>query len=255
MLWQKAWLETRWRFIVGFAVLVLLALGNVLEYPDVARLRPAVAAMDTGNGVIGRAIRNAIEVQRDYRGFVWFQWVRQNLTQTWTLFAVLIGSAGLVTHGARRGTVFTLSLPVPRRRLLCTHAATGAAELLVLAVVPFLVFPMMSPAIGQTYSLSSTLVHAACLFVAGSVFFSLTVLFSTVFTDMWRPLLLSCLVAVVVAIAEQVMLQTPVGIFQTMSAETYFRSGSLPWAGLLTSAAISAGLLYAAAANFAARDI
>jgi len=255
MLWQKAWFETRWRFLVGFAVLVLLAAGNVFEYPDVATLRPAIDRIDTGNGMIGRAIRNAIEVQRDYRGYVWFQWVRQNLTQTWTLFAVLLGSAGLVTTGARRATVFTLSLPVARRRMLGVHAATGVAELLVLAFVPSLVFPLMSPAIGQTYSFGTTLVHATCMFVAGSVFFTLTLLLSTVFTDMWRPLLLACLFAVVVAIAEQVFVDAPLGIFRTMTAETYFRTGALPWVGLLTSAAVSLGLLYIAAANFAARDI
>jgi hypothetical protein len=111
MLWHKAWLDTRWRFLIGCAVLVLLAAGNVFEYPDIAKLRPAAAAIDTGSGMIGRAIRNAIEVQRDYRGYVWFQWVRQNLTQTWTLFALLIGSAGLVTQSGRRATAFTLTLP------------------------------------------------------------------------------------------------------------------------------------------------
>jgi hypothetical protein len=121
--------------------------------------------------------------------------------------------------------------------------------------VPSLVFPLMSPAIGETYSLRTTLVHATCLFVAGSVFFSLTLLLSTVFNDMWRPLLLVCVVAVVLGIAEQVFFDMPLGIFRTMRAETYFRTGALPWGGLLTSAAVSLGLLYVAAANFAARDI
>jgi ABC-2 type transport system permease protein len=255
MLWHKAWLDTRWRFLIGFAVLMLLAAGNVFEYPDIARLRPAAASIDTGTGMIGRAIRNALEVQRDYRGYVWFQWVRQNLTQTWTLFALLIGSAGLVTQSGRRATAFTLTLPVSRRHLLGVHAAMGVAELLVLAVVPSLVFPLMSPAIGENYSLRTALVHAMCLFVAGSVFFSLTLLLSTVFNDMWRPLLLACVVAVVLGISEQVLFDTPLGIFRTMRAESYFRTGALPWPGLLTSATVSLALLYAAAANFAARDI
>jgi hypothetical protein len=256
MLWHKAWLETRWRFLIGFAILMLLALGNVFEYPAIAKARPAIERIDAGDGVIGRAIHDAIQAQRDYRGYVWFQWFRQNLAQTWTLFAVLLGSGALASQGARRATAFTLSLPVSRRRLLGVHAVTSLVELLVLAAVPSLMFPLVSPAIGQTYSIGSTLVHVACLFIAGTAFFSLTLLLSTVFNDMWRPLLLACLVAVVVAIGEQVFRDVlPFGIFRVMSAETYFRSGTVPWVGLLATAAVSIGLLYVAAANFAVRDI
>ena len=46
----------------------------------------------------------------------------------------------------------------------------------------------------------------------------------------------------------------PYSLFRVMSAERYFRTGSLPWAGLAASAAISAGVLYGAARNFARRD-
>ena len=33
MLWYKAWLDTRWRFLIGLALLVSIALGNALSYP------------------------------------------------------------------------------------------------------------------------------------------------------------------------------------------------------------------------------
>ena len=44
------------------------------------------------------------------------------------------------------------------------------------------------------------------------------------------------------------------GIFGIMSAESYLRGGVVPWAGLLTSAAVSAGIMYGAATNFARQD-
>ena len=46
----------------------------------------------------------------------------------------------------------------------------------------------------------------------------------------------------------------PYSLFRVMSAESYFRTGSLPWLGLAASAAISASVLYGAARNFARRD-
>jgi hypothetical protein len=43
-------------------------------------------------------------------------------------------------------------------------------------------------------------------------------------------------------------------IFSVMSGESYFRTGSLPWAGFLTSAVIATALLYSAAETLERRD-
>ena len=253
MLWYKAWQESRWRFLSGLVLLMVLACGIVFDYPVAAKLMPLASSIDAGDSFVGRAIKQAIEAQRDYRGFVWWQWVRQNLTLTWTLFALLLGSGGLLSDGGGRGPWFTLSLPVSRSRLLAVRAGAGLAELLVLAMVPSLLIPLMSPAIGEAYPVRLAFVYGACMFVAGAAFFSLTLLLSTVFSDFWRPLLLACAFAIVLGSIEQV-LWSPYGIFRVMSAEAYFRTGQLPWAGLMTSAAVSATLLYGAAVNFDQRD-
>jgi hypothetical protein len=42
----------------------------------------------------------------------------------------------------------------------------------VLAVAPTLVLPILSPAVGDSYGVGDAIIHGACLFVAGSVFFS-----------------------------------------------------------------------------------
>ena len=43
MLWYKSWLETRWRFLIGLALLMLSACGTVLAYPAVQELLPLAA--------------------------------------------------------------------------------------------------------------------------------------------------------------------------------------------------------------------
>lgn len=254
MLWYKSWLDTRWRFLVGLGLLMFLAVGVVVGYPAAASLMPLAEAID-GRGPLGRVIREAVELQRDFRGFVWYQWVRQNLTQTWTLFAVLLGSGGLLAHASGGAARFTLSLAVSRNQVLWTRAATGLAELLVLAVVPFLVIPLLSPAIGETYGIGDVFVHGACLFVAGSAFFSLAFFLSTMFADLWRPLLIACAIAMVVALVEQLAGGGfRYGVFGAMTAQTYFRDAALPWPGLLASATVSAAVFYGAATNFARQD-
>ena len=254
MLWYKSWMETRWRFLIGLVMLMCSAAGAVFVYPKVVKLMPLVPALDAG-GEIGRRIRESAELAREYRGYVWSQWFRQNLSQMWTLFAALLGTGGLLSQTSGGAALFTLSLPVSRSRLLGVRAAAGLAELLVLAFVPSLIIPLLSPAVGETYAVRDALIHSACLFIAGAAFFSLAFLLSTVFSDVWRPLLIALSVAVVLAVCGQVFRDlSRYGIFRVMSAEDHFRTGNPPWKGLLASAAASAAMLYGAAINIARRD-
>ena len=251
MLWYKSWLETRWRFLIGLALVILSACGSVLYYPEVIKLMPLAGTLDTG-GPLGQLIREQMELMREYRGYVWLQLYRQNLTQMGTLFAVVLGSGSPL---ASRAALFTLSLPASRDRVLGTRAAAGLGELFVLAFVPSLLVPLLSPAVGQSYGVGSALVHATCLFFACAAFFSLAVLLSSVFADLWRPLLIALFVAGVLNVCEQVFRSlSRYGIFGLMNGEIYFRTGSLPWAGLLVSAVASGAMLYGATVRTARRD-
>ncbi|PYR20540.1 MAG: hypothetical protein DMF95_27960 [Acidobacteria bacterium] len=254
MLWYKSWLETRWRFVIGLVLLMFSACGTVLAYPRVVELLSAAPRVEV-SGEIGRQIREGVELARDYRGYVWSQWFRQNLMQMWTFFAVLLASGSVLSQTSGGGTVFTLSLPASRNRLIGVRAATGLAELLVLAFVPSLLIPLLSPVVGQSYSVSDALVHGACLFIAGAAFFSLAFLLSTVFSDLWRPLLMACSAAIVLSLCGQVFPGVSrYGIFRVMNGEVYFRGGGLPWLGLLASVALSMAMLYGATRNIARQD-
>jgi len=253
MLWHKSWLDTRWRFLVGFALLICSAFVIVLTYTRSAELLPLAQGIELG-GELGRRVKEAIELQRDYRGYIWYQWFRQTPLELATLFAVLLGSGSLVSQGSG-SPLFTLSLPISRNRLLGGRAVTGLLELLVLTVVPSLAISLFSPAIGQHFGIGSALVHALCLFIVAAVFFSLALLLSTEFTDLWRPLLIAGAVAVLVGLGETLSSRfASYGLFTVMSGERYFRTGAVPWMGLLASIGLSAALLYGAALNFARRD-
>jgi ABC-2 type transport system permease protein len=244
MLWYKVWLETRWRFLIGLAVLMVFACGAVLDYPAIARLNASVSAIDAP-GNLGRLIREAAETQRTYRGFIWFQWYRQNLVQTWTILAVLLGSGGLLASSSG-AALFALSMPASRTKLASVRAATALLELLVLALLPSLLIPVLSPVIGQHYALGDTAVHTVSLFLAGSVFFSLAFLLSAVFDDFWRPMLITCAVALSQTLVGALVGLPFSGLLRVMSAESYFRAGQVPWIGF--GLAVFAGLLMLCAA-------
>jgi hypothetical protein len=254
MLWYKSWLETRWRFVIGLAILILSATGTVLAYPRVVKLLPLVPSIDA-SGEVGRRLVEIASLSRTYRGYVWAQWLRQNMTQMLALFAALLGTGGLLSQASGGGALFTLSLPASRDRLLGVRAATGLAELLALAFLPSLVLPLLSPAVGETFSLVDVLAYGTCAFFAAAVLFSMASLLSTVFSDVWRPALIVCALAACVGIAEPFLGDySRYGLFGLMDGEMYFRGTGLPWLGLLASAAVSAAMLFAASRNLARQD-
>ena len=253
MLWHKSWLDTRWRFFVALGLLSMSVAGIVLTYPRVLALLPLVPSADTG-GPLGERIRAAALLAREFRGYVWSQWFHGNARQEWTVVAALLGTGGLVAQGSR-GALFTLSMPVSRNRLLAVRAAAGLAEMLIVAFTAALLLPLLSPSIGERYAVVDALVHAVCLFAAGAVFFSLAFLLSTSFEDPWRPLLIALSAAAVVAMCETVFrgLQ-PYSVFTVMSGDVYFRTGRVPWLGIVASLGVSAAMLYTATINLARRD-
>src|SRR5689334_18464510 len=245
MLWHKAWLETRWRFINALVILTMLAGGGVYDYLATQRLMPRLnaststpAAEATG---VGALIREAIEAQKTFQGFIWYQTYRQLMTQMGVFFAILLGCGGLLSESSKGSALFTLSLPVTRRQLFNARAGAGLAELFALAMLPPLAVPILAPVIGQHFSIVDALVHGLCLFIVAAVFFSLASFLSTLFGDIWRPLLIAIGIACVVAFVSFAIPQ--LRIFTVMSGESYFRTGSLPWAGLLVSAVIATALL------------
>lgn len=252
MLWHKSWRDTRWRFTIGFVLLACEAAIAVFGYPRVTRLLAVPPAVDTTT-IIGRKLGEIIALSHSFRGYVWAQWIRQEALQMLTLFAVLLGSGRILSQGG--GELYTLSLPTSRRAILFVRAALGFGELLLMTFVPCVIIAVAAPAIGERFAMASALVHATCLFVACGVFFSLALLLSTSYSDVWRPLLIALAAALVVSFVEDMARGvTPFGIFTLMTGESYFRSAHVPWVNLAAAAALSIAMVYAAALNIERRD-
>jgi ABC-type transport system involved in multi-copper enzyme maturation permease subunit len=254
MLWHKAWLETRWRFIAGLLLLTVMSGATVYEYVVTQRMMPLAesALSEAGNSPLGAALRDALAVQREFRGFIWYNTFRDNLTTMGVLFAVLLGCGGLMAEAKKGSALFTLSLPVTRRQLLGARVGAGLAQCFVLAMIPPLVIPLLAPAIGQQFSVVDALAHGLCLFIVGALFFSLASFLSTLFGDIWRPLMIAVFIACVAAVAQ--FAAPELGLFKVMSGESYFRNGTLPWMGFVTTAVLTSALLYGAAETLERRD-
>jgi hypothetical protein len=222
-------------------------MGTVFGYPVVARRVLPLAPLPETSDALGRALRESLELARTFRGYAYSNAFSDNFAQLGTLFAVLLGVGALRREAA--GTLFTLSLPVSRRQILATRALSGLLELLVISLVPSLTIAMLAPAIGERFGMTTALVHALCLFAGTSVFFALTFLLSTLFTDNWKPGLIVCAIAIGFALSKAIP-----GPYWLIRGDSYFYDARIPWLALVAAAATSFALIYAALVTIDDRD-
>jgi ABC-type transport system involved in multi-copper enzyme maturation permease subunit len=231
MLWYKAWLDTRWRFLTGVAVLLSITALIVFSYNE-AMHQTAVLGLDR-------------QIFRSYRAYLWGAGIQEGIRQLVALFAVVLGAGGLLSQASRGGGRFMLSLPISRDQLLWSRTVVGLAQLAALAFLSPLVLTALSPAIGQSYSVIDAMVHGLCLFVGGSLLFSATAWLSTVFNDVWWPPLVALCFVVVIGFVHMLLTgPSPNNLLGVMTGEAWFREQRLPVVGLLVTGTVSALLLY-----------
>ncbi len=252
MLWQHAFLETRWRFLIGLVVLSVSAAFMALGYPQVIALTQSVTP--TPGTALGREVAESIELSKTYGGYVWSQWFQQNGAQLGSFFAAIIGTGGLLSLDAA-ARLFTLSLPISRERLLAARAAAGLGQVLALTFVPALVIVIVSPVIGRGFPVLDALAYALCAFVGCAVIFSLAFLFSSMFSNVWAPVLLAlCAGAALRALDTITGGMGGFSLPQMVHGESYFYGHGLPWLMLLISVGVSLALLYAGTRLIARQD-
>jgi hypothetical protein len=192
MLWQKAWIDTRWRFLIALALAVFWVWMLVQAYTQMAiGQRQMVHILAGARDASMRAQAATMAADINLRHWVDIYWSARPTTAPWVLFAALLGAGGIVSQSEGRGALFLLSLPVSRDRILFTRIAVGLAELAALAVIPALGFVVFAPSVGQIYPIAEAVSHGLEMFVEGLLAFGLATWLSTVFTDLWRPVLIA----------------------------------------------------------------
>ncbi len=131
MLWYKAWMETRSRFLISLIGMVVLCAGFVFHVD-----------------------RDAIyDVKADYYYYVLFAG-NSMLVMMWLLAVTLTMMGGLLREKATGASAFTLALPVSRTRLTTVRICTGFAQAVALAIIPWITMFSVGSIAGKTHSIS-----------------------------------------------------------------------------------------------------
>jgi hypothetical protein len=155
MVWYKAWMESRVRFLFSAATIGAACVGVTFFHPQIRIwLASPTTPLTTDAAYIYRAV---------YQGFV------RTLFMT---FAFILGLGGLLRERELATAPFTLTLPVSRLRLVVVRAASGLFQLAILAFLPALVIAALSPLAGLSYPASQTLQFALLWLAGGSALFA-----------------------------------------------------------------------------------
>jgi hypothetical protein len=219
-------METRFRllFTVGFTTLIL-----VLQY-SVRTAAPAPGAKSPALGLV----------------------MFSNPTLV-LMVCALLGGAGIVTQpslqatkGLHGSTLFTLSLPVTRLRLLAVRASIGWLEAVGVIAALCCGMWLVSSAFRAMATPVEMLEYAGTLIACASALYCLSVLLATFLDDQWRTW--GTMIASVALwwLSSHTPLPASVNIFRAMRDGSPLLAHTMPWTAMAFSLGLAAILFFAA---------
>jgi ABC-type transport system involved in multi-copper enzyme maturation permease subunit len=156
VLWYKAWLETRWRFLVCLTGLLLPCVAfyrivNLWQFP--------AAKAEYYSQLFG---------------------VHQISVGIWPYAVIFLGMGGLLRERAAGTSTLTLTLPVSRAHVIAVRVCVGFGEATVLAIVPWLVNLVVSVFLRTPYSFPLAASSILLLTSGGLVYFATAILISAI---------------------------------------------------------------------------
>lgn len=186
MLLYKAWIETRVRFFAGLVAAAIVCTYHIHVHAwqvDMWR-----AEMQNPNGYHLSWMPLGIH---EYGWYLWQYLYNNYLQQVWTLFAVLFAFGGLIREKSNGTILFSLGLPVSRRRWLFTRLSVALLESAALSLFAVVVISIGSSVIHQSYSYTQVLLHTALMVGAGVFIIAFGNLCYTLFPGQYASLVLT----------------------------------------------------------------
>jgi ABC-2 type transport system permease protein len=225
VLWYKAWLETRGRFLACLITLTLFCFIFVHHAQEIAF---------RGDG-LSRPGGPA-----DFRRLLYVN--QQFLVIMWVVSAVLLGMGGLVREKAVGVSTFTLSLPVSRARLFAVRVATGIFQAAALAILPWCAVFLASSSAGMPIRVSQVSSYILLLLGGGLSYLAMAILVSSFVEGEYTAPAISFGVVLLTAIAFDAWLR-PFSLWRLIAGDlsidrhTFLLSPAFPWRGITLSLA------------------
>lgn len=225
MLWYKAWRETRGRFFLCLAIM-LLPVYNFLVWKKFL-------------------LPGEIDDRSFYLKTLFGYHIGAALI--WIFSAILLGLGGLARERAIGSSSLTLTLPVSRTYVVCVRVAVGMCQAITLAIVPWFSYFCISSFRRTPFSMRQA---AGCLLIllcGGMVYFAASILISSIVEGEYTAAAAAYGVVILAAVlSENIAMLKGMGPLDLVTGAAYIDkqtslfSAGLPWAMLLGCLSVSA---------------
>jgi ABC-2 type transport system permease protein len=237
VLWYKAWLETRSRFLTSLATLTVFCAVFVHH----------ALSVTLGNSGFSQGL-----LRSEWKaGFYRLLFVSQQyVVIMWVLAVVLLGMGGIVREKATGTSSLTLSLPVSRARLLGVRVGVGVLEAIALGVVPWSAIFVVSSLARMPILISQVEFYVMLLVGGGLAYFAMGVLVSALVEGEYTAPAVAFGMVLLSAIMFDAWLR-PFNLWRLVTGDfyvdrhTYLLVGDFPWRGTLVSVLAAALMLLA----------
>jgi ABC-2 type transport system permease protein len=227
VLWYKAWLETRTRFLtcLGFILVVLVFFVHHAE------------------GILP-AKSDAYELMF---------YAHSYLAALWILSVILLGMGGLLHERATGVSSFTPALPVSRERLVMVRAAVSVSQAVVLGVVPWAAMLLTSLWNGRPFLISQACFYVFLLIGGGLVCLASAIFVSSLVEGEYTApaVAYGAIVLASIVCGTVSKLRPFLDLWRFVSADCYYNrsahllSGPFPWSGIACCGCVAAILILA----------
>ncbi len=193
----KEFIEARWKALIGCAVAVVGATALAATYDLVKNM---LMTGDVAKQVPSQAQEIIHQLIGSNESYVWSQWFGKTGPEILAILAAVLGSS-LIAGEVNKGTIFfLLSKPVSRERVLLTKYLVSAAILLGVMLLSGLGLLATAAIVGHPQPVAGVLISTLLLWLGTLFVLGLALLFSVLFHDVLRPLVLSLLITLLLSV-------------------------------------------------------
>jgi ABC-2 type transport system permease protein len=242
VLWYKAWLETRGRFLASLITLTVFCFIFVHHAQEIAF---------RGDG-LSRPGGPA-----DYYRLLFV--TQQFLVIMWVVSVVLLGMGGLLREKALGVSTLTLSLPLSRARLFGVRLAMGMLQAAALVILPWCAVFVASSSAGLPVHLSQVSFYVFLILGGGLSYFALAILVSSFVEGEYTAPAVAFGLVLLTAIAFDAWLR-PWSLWRLITGDlsidrgTYLLSPGFPWGDVSVSLAAATAMVLVAFQRIRTRD-
>jgi hypothetical protein len=189
VIWFKAWCEVKPRLQLALFMVVLTGLANVLamHYSGVG-----IARSGAFDSILGASLP-PVAASPDPQALIAWRAYLQLTVMLLPFLGIMMAGSGIYSRLAyalkeetHPSMIYTLALPVPRRRWLDVRAGMGLALTAALTLLALAIPPIVTGFLHQPFSWEWPLQTAPFLLLGTTVFYMLAVMLEVLGNENWR---------------------------------------------------------------------